>query len=224
MCTRWSDIIANNFTPPESLLDSNIPGSPSFPSPFQVRISQLPGDGVFYALTYEIFLKHEEENYPFSFLVNTCCIKMEGPKYSEKRISGGPEARFDTGTIQAFKILFESVSAEFSWSSDNYRLSQETSSSTPDSITKSHASHNITIAVNKVKFILLFLYYSKEKASAWLLPPSIKSSPSLRGTLGWIWIKYFFSKVVVIDALNLNTKPPVFIACFQILAIRASST
>lgn len=88
---------------------------------------------------------------------------MEGPKCSEKQISRGPEARFDTGTIQAFKILLESVSAEFNWSSDNYRLSQETSTSTPDSITKSHASHNITIAVNKVKFILLFLYYSKEK-------------------------------------------------------------
>lgn len=101
------------------------------------------------------------ENYPYGFLVNICCIKMEGPKCSEKQISGGLEARFGTGAIQVFKILLESVSAEFSWSSDNYRLSQETSTSTPDSITKSHASHNITIAVNKVKFTLLFLYYSK---------------------------------------------------------------
>jgi len=105
------------------------------------------------------------ENYPQSFLANVCCIELEGPKCSEKQISRVPEARFDTGTIQAFKILLESVSAEFSWSSDNYRLSQETSTSTPDSITESHASHNITVAVNKVKFILLFLYYSKEKGS-----------------------------------------------------------
>lgn len=135
------------------------------------------------------------ENYLYSFLANICCIKMEGPKCSEKQICIGPEARFDTGTTQAFKILLESVSAEFNWSSDNYRLSQETSTSAPDSITKSRASHNITIAVNKVKFILLFLYYSKEKGSGWLLPPSIELSPSLRGTLGWIWIKYFFQQI-----------------------------
>lgn len=123
-------------------------------------------------------------NYLYSFPVNICCIKMEGPKCSEKQISRGPEARFDTGTIQVFKILLESVSSEFNWSSDNYGLSQETSTSTPDSITKPRASHNITIAVNKVKFILLFLCYFKEKGSGGLLPPSIKLSPSLRGTLG----------------------------------------
>lgn len=55
------------------------------------------------------------------------------------------------------------MSAAFIWSSDNYRLSQETSTSTPDSITKSYASCNITIAVNKIKFILCFLCSSKEK-------------------------------------------------------------
>lgn len=103
---------------------------------------------------------------------------MEEPKCSEKRISRGPEARFDTGTVQAFRICHESVSADFHGSSGNYRLSQETSTATPASITKSHVSHNTAIAVNKVKFILLFLYYSKEKGSG------IELSSSLRRTLG----------------------------------------
>lgn len=55
------------------------------------------------------------------------------------------------------------MSAAFIWSSDNYRLSQETSTSTPDSITKSYASCNITIAVNKIKFISVFFALLRKK-------------------------------------------------------------
>lgn len=98
-------------------------------------------------------------------------MKMEGPKCSEKQISRGLEARFGTGTTQALKISLEPVSAAFTWSSDNYRLSQETSTSTPDSITKSHASRNITIAVNKVKIFSAFftILRKKEVAGFWQL-------------------------------------------------------
>lgn len=105
------------------------------------------------------------------FLANVLCIRVEGPHCREKQLSRGLEARFDPGTTQAFKIWTESVSAAFNWNSDNYRLSQETSTPLPDSITQAHASPKterdfMYHAVNKVKLILLFLCYSKEKGEA----------------------------------------------------------
>lgn len=127
--------------------------------------------------------------------------------------SSSPEV-WRPGLIQALKIWIESVSAAFNCSSDNYRLSQETSTPVPDSITQSHASPKITIAVNKVKLILLSLCYSKEKGEAdFTTQHPIESKPQ-----GELLVELelgisFFSQDVVMDALNFKTNKQNHILC-----------
>lgn len=211
MCSQCSDIIANNFTPTESSPASNIPRAPSSPWLLRAGISQLLRERIFFwcGSKWNIF----STKCKITCVVSWLMFSVSEWKDQAAVRSSSPEV-WRPGLIQALKIWIESVSAAFNCSSDNYRLSQETSTPVPDSITQSHASPKITIAVNKVKLILLSLCYSKEKGEAdFTTQHPIESKPQ-----GELLVELelgisFFSQDVVMDALNFKTNKQNHILC-----------
>lgn len=162
MCSQRSDIIANNFTPTESLPASNIPRAPSFPSLLRAGISQLLRGWNFWCSSMWNVLSIKCR---ITCAVFWLMFSVSEWKDQAAVRSSSPEL-WRPALIQASQIWLKSVSAALNWNSDCYRLAQETSTPVPDSITQAHASPKITIAVNKVKFLLLFPCYSKEKGEA----------------------------------------------------------
>lgn len=124
------------------------------------------------------------------------------------------------------------MSAAFNWNSDNYRLSQETSklflTQLPRLTLLLRLSLTLcTIAVNKVKLLLLFLCYSKEKGEA-DFSTQHPAEPKPQGEL-LVELQlsiYFFSQVVVLVSLNFKkpqkTPLPTLIAHSHIFAIGVS--